>query len=188
LPWTPPGSAYITGETSSTDFPAVVGPDLSYNGGKYDAFVAKVNPSGTALVYAGFLGGSGDGTEGFGIAVDSSGNAYVTGYTEFQRLPGGSGAGFTSYNGGKYDAFVAKVKAVEGEVKPTPTSTPTMRPAQTPTLKATPTTPPARTPTLKPAATPSPTATPSGPEVLCQICFPLPLALVCLLLILRNYR
>ena len=38
--------------------PAVVGPDTSYNGGDYDAFVAKVNPSGTGLVYAGFLGGS----------------------------------------------------------------------------------------------------------------------------------
>jgi hypothetical protein len=36
-----------------------VGPDLSFNGGYRDAFVAKVNPSGTALVYAGFLGGSG---------------------------------------------------------------------------------------------------------------------------------
>jgi hypothetical protein len=57
----------------------VVGPDTSYNGGG-DAFVAKVNPSGTALVYAGFLGGSGY-DFGQGIAVDASGSAYVTGWT-----------------------------------------------------------------------------------------------------------
>jgi hypothetical protein len=52
------GNAYVTGETYSSDFPAVVGPDTSFNGGWQDAFVAKVNPFGTALVYAGFLGGS----------------------------------------------------------------------------------------------------------------------------------
>jgi hypothetical protein len=72
------GNAYVTGWTWSSDFPAVVGPDTSYNGGYGDAFVAKVNPAGTALVYSGFLGGS-DGDWGYGIAVDSSGNAYVTG-------------------------------------------------------------------------------------------------------------
>ena len=62
-----------------------MGPDTSYNGGR-DAFVARVNPSGTALVYAGFLGGSGW-DEGHGIAVDSSGNAYVTGETESSDFP-----------------------------------------------------------------------------------------------------
>jgi len=51
------GNAYVTGGTDSSDFPAMVGPDTSYNGG-HDAFVAKVNPDGKALVYAGFLGGS----------------------------------------------------------------------------------------------------------------------------------
>ena len=54
-------------------------PDPTQNGG-HDAFVAKVNASGTALVYCGYIGGSGD-DEGDGIAVDGSGNAYVTGYT-----------------------------------------------------------------------------------------------------------
>jgi hypothetical protein len=100
------GNAYVTGWTWSSDFPAVVGPDTSHNGGYYDAFVAKVNPSGTALVYAGFLGGSGwDG--GHGIAVDSSGNAYVTGYNGSSDFPAVVGPD-TSYNGGG-DAFVAKV-------------------------------------------------------------------------------
>jgi hypothetical protein len=99
------GNAYVTGETWSGDFPAVVGPDTSYNGGR-DAFVAKVNPSGTALVYAGFLGGSGW-DEGHGIAVDSSGNAYVTGWTWSSDFPAVVGPD-TSYNGGR-DAFVARV-------------------------------------------------------------------------------
>jgi hypothetical protein len=101
------GSAYVTGWTYSSDFPAVVGPDTSYNGSA-DAFVAKVNPSGTALVYAGFLGGSGW-DEGYGIAVDASGNAYVTGKTESSDFPAVVGPD-TSYNGGR-DAFVAKVEA-----------------------------------------------------------------------------
>jgi predicted MPP superfamily phosphohydrolase len=101
------GNAYVTGGTGSSDFPAVVGPDLSFNGGGGDAFVAKVNPAGTALVYSGFLGGSG-GDGGYGIAVDSSGNAYVTGYTYSSDFPAVVGP-YTSYNGGDWDAFVAKV-------------------------------------------------------------------------------
>ena len=76
------GSAYITGYTYSTGtaFPAKVGPDLTFNGGSVDAFVAKLNPSGTAFVYCGYIGGSGN-DYGYGIAVDPLGNAYVTGYT-----------------------------------------------------------------------------------------------------------
>jgi hypothetical protein len=99
------GSAYVTGETLSSDFPAVVGPDTSYNG-SFDAFVAKVNPDGTALVYAGFLGGSGA-DWGRGIAVDASGNAYVTGGTWSRDFPAVVGPD-TSHNG-YGDAFVAKV-------------------------------------------------------------------------------
>jgi len=100
------GNAYVTGWTQSSNFPAVVGPDLGYNGGNRDAFVAKVNPTGTALVYAGFLGGSGD-EEGYGIAVDASGNAYVTGYTWSSDFPAVVGPDL-SFNG-KRDAFVARV-------------------------------------------------------------------------------
>ena len=76
------GNAYVTGYTGSTEgtFPVTVGPDLTYNGGANDAFVAKVNAGGTALVYGGYIGGGGD-DPGLGIAVDSSSNAYVTGYT-----------------------------------------------------------------------------------------------------------
>ena len=76
------GNAYVTGDTASTEatFPVTVGPDLTHNGGDYDAFVAKVNAAGTALVYCGYIGGSGQ-DHGNGIAVDGAGNAYVTGNT-----------------------------------------------------------------------------------------------------------
>jgi hypothetical protein len=107
------GNAYVMGFTSSTEstFPVTVGPDLTHNGGEYDVFVAKVNSSGSALVYCGYIGGSGldDGT---GIAVDSSGNAYVTGITPSTEstFPVTVGPDLT-YNGGVEDAFVAKVNA-----------------------------------------------------------------------------
>ena len=103
------GNAYVTGETRSSEatFPVTVGPDLTFNGIQ-DAFVAKVNPSGTALDYAGYIGGSAR-DFGFGIAVDSTGNAYVTGVTSSTEatFPVTVGPDLT-YNGGQ-DAFVAKV-------------------------------------------------------------------------------
>jgi hypothetical protein len=103
------GSAYITGDTNSEDFPTLVGPYAGYNG-SYDAFVAKMNPSGTDLVYSGFLGGDSY-DEGDGIAVDSSGNAYVTGYTSSSDFPAQGPWPYNRYNGGSEDAFVAKVSS-----------------------------------------------------------------------------
>jgi uncharacterized protein (TIGR03437 family) len=103
------GNAYVTGETDSTEatFPVIVGPDLTYNGNE-DAFVAKVNPSGATLAYAGYIGGS-ESEEGHGIAVDAAGNAYVTGHADSTEatFPVAVGPDLTS-NGGR-DAFVAKV-------------------------------------------------------------------------------
>ena len=59
------GNAYVTGHTASTDFPTTAGAfDTTYNGGD-DAFVTKLNPSGSALVYSTYLGGSGD-DDGYG--------------------------------------------------------------------------------------------------------------------------
>src|SRR5579859_6173368 len=102
------GNAYITGLTQSPGtFPAKVGPDLTFHGGE-DAFVAKVNASGTALVYAGYLGGTGD-DEGNSIAVDGQGNAYVTGVTFSSDFPAAGGLSHTY--GGNGDAFVAEVSA-----------------------------------------------------------------------------
>ena len=109
------GNAYVTGITFSTEatFPVLGGPDLTFNGGTWDAFVAKVNAAGTALVYAGYIGGSGN-DQATGIAVDSAGNAYVTGYTSSDpaSFPVTVGPDVT-FKGGNYDAFVAKLKAAD---------------------------------------------------------------------------
>ena len=105
------GSAYITGETNSLQatFPVAGALDVGQNGG-VDAFVAKVDPSGTQLLYAGFIGGSGD-DRGKSIAVDALGNAYVAGETSSDQtsFPVSIGPDLT-YNGA-VDAFVAKINA-----------------------------------------------------------------------------
>ena len=107
------GNAYVTGFTSSdeTSFPVKVGPDLTYNLGFQDAFVAKVKADGTALVYAGYIGGAGDDDSGEAIAVDSGGNAYVAGITDSDETTFPVKVGPGLIHGGFDDAFVAKVKA-----------------------------------------------------------------------------
>ena len=111
------GNAYVVGETGSTEagrFPVTVGPDLTYNGGYSDAYVAKVNAAGTALTYCGYIGGS-DTDQGSGIAVDGAGNTYITGYTFSTEatFPVMVGPDLT-YNGGENpgDAFAAKVRVL----------------------------------------------------------------------------
>ena len=99
------GNAYVTGEASSTDFPTA-SPFQSSNGGSSDAFVTKFNAAGSALGYSTYLGGSGPDV-GRGIAVDSSGNAYVTGSTTSTDLP--TANPFQTANAGSDDAFVAKL-------------------------------------------------------------------------------
>jgi len=101
------GSAYLTGFTfNSTDFPTVSAFQTA-NAGGFDAFVAKLNPLGAALDYSSYLGGNLEDL-GFGIAVDVSGNAYVTGRTASADFPITVGAVQPAYAGG-LDAFVAKV-------------------------------------------------------------------------------
>src|SRR5207244_3352497 len=98
-------NAYVTGGTSSTDFPTTVGAfGTTFFGGNADGFVAKLNPTGSALVYSTYLGGSGDDDSG-GIAVDAQGNAYVTGRTTSSNFPTTAGAFQTTF-GGDSDAFV----------------------------------------------------------------------------------
>jgi hypothetical protein len=86
-------NAYVTGETASTNFPTTTGAYLVNNpatNGPYAAFVTKVNPTGTALVYSTYLGGT-ENSSGNAIAVDSSGYAYVAGnalYTDFPVTTG----------------------------------------------------------------------------------------------------
>jgi hypothetical protein len=104
------GRAYVTGYTNThqmNNFPVVVGPDTSWNGGDYDAFVARVGAGGAALDYCGYIGGSA-GDKGYGIAVDPAGHAYVTGWTTSDSgFPVRIGPDVT--HNGNMDAFVAKV-------------------------------------------------------------------------------
>ena len=102
------GSAYVTGDTRSTNFPVTLGAfDTSHNGGR-DVFVAKLNPAGGALAYATYLGGNFDDLS-YSIVVDGSGSSYVAGYTNSATFPTTLDAFDTSYNGGNGDAFVAKL-------------------------------------------------------------------------------
>ncbi|MGH2677673.1 MAG: hypothetical protein ACRDHB_04855 [Actinomycetota bacterium] len=105
------GNAYLTGPTDSDQatFPVTGGPDLSFNGGFGDAFVAKVNPQGTGLIYAGYIGGVGV-DAGLGVAVDGSGRVLVGGFTNSPEtsFPAAGGPDLT-FNGGFGDAFVARV-------------------------------------------------------------------------------
>jgi hypothetical protein len=102
------GSAYVTGTTDSgAGFPTKAGPCLSPAGGD-EAFVAKVTPSGTELVYSGFIGGAGN-DRGTAIAVDAAGNAYVVGTTDSATgFPVAGGPGVSP--SGLTDAFVATVR------------------------------------------------------------------------------
>ena len=100
------GNAYVTGRTDSTDFPTASPLQGSHGGGDYDAFVAKLNADGSALVYSTYLGGSNYDC-GYGIAVDSEGNAYVTGYTQSADFP--TANPLQGSRGGEYDAFVMKI-------------------------------------------------------------------------------
>ena len=100
------GNAYVTG-IAGDGFPTTPGAfQTTYGGGGGDAFVAEINPSGMALVYSTYLGGSGS-DAGFGIAVDSAGYANITGYTS-SDFPTKNPLQ-PNFGGGSYDAFVARI-------------------------------------------------------------------------------
>lgn len=99
------GSAYLTGNTASSNFPVTSGAfDTSQN--SRDAFVTKLNPAGSELRYSTYLGGS-DEDFAQGVAVDAAGEAHVAGYTWSADFPTTAGA----VAGGNYDAFVTKLSA-----------------------------------------------------------------------------
>jgi uncharacterized repeat protein (TIGR01451 family) len=104
------GNAYITGATSSTNFPTTSNAYDTTLGSTYtnDAFVTKLNSAGTALVYSTFVGGNNN-DQGNGIAVDSSGNAYITGITISANFPTTAGVFQTVYNTSTSEAFVTKL-------------------------------------------------------------------------------
>ena len=101
------GNAYVTGQTSSADFPTV-GPYQSTHAGSGDVFVTKLNPAGSGLVYSTYIGGGGS-DYAQAIAVDSSGNASVTGRTLSTNYPLQGATQVT--NRGLGDAFVTKLNA-----------------------------------------------------------------------------
>ncbi len=100
------GNAYIVGDTGSTTFPTMAPFQGSNSGGVSDAFVTKLNSSGSALVYSTYLGGSIE-DQAADIAIDASGNAYVTGLTTSTDFP--TELPYQAANGGVgSDAFIVK--------------------------------------------------------------------------------
>ncbi|HEY3128758.1 MAG TPA: SBBP repeat-containing protein, partial [Acidobacteriota bacterium] len=111
----PSGNIYVTGTTQSTNFPVMNAFQPTSRGGFREAFVAKLNATGSALVYSSYIGGS-DQEIATAIAVDLAGNAYLTGYTQSADFPTTAGAFQTAFGGGTCftnrpcaDAFVTKI-------------------------------------------------------------------------------
>lgn len=102
------GNAYVAGFTSSPNFPTTTGAFKTTYGGSIDAFVTKLNPTGTALVWSTFLGGTST-DRAYAVAVDSSSNVFVAGQTYSSGFPVTAGAYNTTFAGGGSDAFVAKI-------------------------------------------------------------------------------
>ncbi|HQR34766.1 MAG TPA: SBBP repeat-containing protein [Blastocatellia bacterium] len=117
----PLGNAYVTGYTFSLNFPTVNALQKNY-GGSVDAFVTKINATGSAIIYSTFLGGTGsentgliaDNTPVGGIAVDSLGYAYITGKTESANFPVARAVQPALH--GDNDAFVAKIDPAGSEL------------------------------------------------------------------------
>ena len=102
------GNAYVTGQAQA-GFPVTPGAFQTSFNGVTDAFVTKLNPTGTALIYSTFLGGSGNESTN-GIAINDAGNAYVTGFTGSSNFPTTPGAFQTVKSGGD-DVFVTALNA-----------------------------------------------------------------------------
>src|SRR6266571_2048509 len=114
------GNVYVVGDTTSTDFPTTKTNGASPNGLSH-VFVTKFNPSGSGLVYSTYIAGTSNdfaaGIDNFGggltyaggIAIDTNGNAFITGATASPNFPTTSGAFQAANNGGFSDAFVTKL-------------------------------------------------------------------------------
>jgi hypothetical protein len=103
---------YITGTTASTDFPTAGAVfQAAYGGGNTDTFVAKIAPTGATLIYSSYLGGT-NADLATGIAVDTSGSAYVTGQTCSDDFPLANP--LQAVPGGNCDAYIAKISILDG--------------------------------------------------------------------------
>ena len=105
------GHVYVTGGSTSNNFP-VLKPVQGANGGGNDGFVVELNAAGSGLIYSTYFGGTGTDAPDF-IAVDSSGNAYVAGFTDSPGFPTTPGAFQTVFAGGARDLFVAKISPLD---------------------------------------------------------------------------
>ncbi len=104
------GNAYVAGSSTSTDYPGTSGASQTAKTGTTSGFIAKLNPSGSALVYFTYLGGTKVSIVS-SLAIDSGGNVYVTGRTNAPDFPVTPGAAQFAFRGAtdKYDAFAAKL-------------------------------------------------------------------------------
>jgi len=103
------GDAYVTGMTASVDFPTTPGSYDQTPSGMSTAFVTKITANGKSLIYSTYVGGNGR-DEGYSIALDLSGNAYITGYTESSDFPTTPGAYDGIYSGSPGDGEVFTMK------------------------------------------------------------------------------
>jgi hypothetical protein len=103
-------NAYVTGYTAATDFPTKNPTQAANAGGAFDAYVTELNPSGSALVFSTYLGGSAS-DQAIGMALDKSFNIYLTGITSSTNFPHTAGAFQTACPGSCtfYHAFVTKI-------------------------------------------------------------------------------
>ena len=107
------GDTYVCGNTTSTDFPTENPFQATNAGGASDGFVAKLNATGSALIYSSYLGGSGNDIC-YALTVDTTGNAYVSGTTN-------GGQDFPTVNpiqptrAGNFDVFITKVNSTRSE-------------------------------------------------------------------------
>src|SRR6266700_2512040 len=100
------GNAYVTGGSRSHGFPATPNACQSSNSGDTDAYLTKINSTATAYLYSTLLGGSGT-ERGSDVAIDTAGNAYISGYTSSVDFP--TENAFQNSFGGSFDAFVTRI-------------------------------------------------------------------------------
>jgi hypothetical protein len=119
------GNAYVTGTTMSSNFPTTSGALRTSLSGASDAFVSKLNPTGSALIYSTYLGGGHD-ESGQWLAITNTGDVYVTGSTSSSDFPTTAGAFQTTKAGatGSFDAFVTRITPTSGPGTPGASLTP----------------------------------------------------------------
>ena len=104
------GSVYVTGVTESPDFPVARGAQTTYGGGTSDGFVTRIAANGTGIEWSSFIGGGGT-DRARGLAIDSTGNAYLTGSTNSDNFPSVNAQQPGPFRAEDLDAFVAKFPA-----------------------------------------------------------------------------